>query len=258
LSRIQSEDKNIITVEDPIEYELEGISQVSVNEKIGLTFAHTLRSILRQDPDVVMIGEMRDLETATIAMQASLTGHLVLSTLHTNNAVATITRLRNLGIPSYLVASTITGIIAQRLVRVICPGCKKAERGCREDLAKLGMEDLLTKDLKVYRGIGCPNCGGIGYKGRTGIYEILLLTETMKELIADEASETDLRQAALSQGTRTLAQAGMEKVLQGVTSMGELLRVICTDLDPDSPLSMPAESDPLDRPELQEVRSAAS
>jgi len=258
LSRVQGEEKNIITVEDPIEYELEGISQVPVNEKIGLTFSHTLRSILRQDPDVVMVGEMRDLETATIAMQASLTGHLVLSTLHTNNAVATITRLRNLGIPSYLIASTITGIIAQRLVRKNCPSCKKAEKGCREDLARLGMEEIGTKDLKFYRGTGCPNCGGFGYKGRTGIYEVLVLTEKMKELISDEASESVLRETALSEGTKSLAQAGMEKVLQGITSMGELLRVICTDLDFDSRRSRLAESGRQDPRALQEVHSAAS
>ncbi len=256
LSRIQSEDKNIITVEDPIEYELEGIGQVSVNEKIGLTFAHTLRSILRQDPDVVMVGEMRDLETATIAMQAALTGHLVLSTLHTNSAVATITRLRNLGIPSYLIASTITGIIAQRLVRVICPTCKKEEKGSREDLEKLGLEDSFTKGLKVYRGVGCPSCGGIGYRGRTGIYEILLLTEKMKDLITNEAPETALRQTALSQGTRPLVRAGMDKVLQGVTSMEELLRVICTDQNFGTVLPGSAESDHPDRAELREVRSA--
>lgn len=258
LSRIQSEDKNIITVEEPIEYELEGISQVAVNEKIGLTFSHTLRSILRQDPDVVMIGEMRDFETATIAMQASLTGHLVLSTLHTNNAVATITRLRNLGIPSYLIASTINGIIAQRLVRIICPSCKKAESGCREDLAKLGMESIYTENLKLYRGRGCPNCAGAGFRGRTGIYEVLLLTQNMKDLIAAEASESVLRRAAASQGMKSLVQAGMEKVLQGITTMDELLRVTCTDQDFGAFLPTPVESQPQGRLALQEARCAAS
>lgn len=258
LSRVQSEEKNIITVEDPIEYELEGISQVPVNEKIGLTFSHTLRSILRQDPDVVMVGEMRDLETATIAMQAALTGHLVLSTLHTNNAVATITRLRNLGIPSYLIASTITGVIAQRLVRINCPSCKKAEKGCPEDFAKLGVEDLQTENLKVYRGVGCPNCGGVGYRKRTGVYEILVLTEKMKGLIADEAPESVLRQTALAEGMKSLVHAGMEKVLQGTTSVGELLRVICTDLDFDSHRPRSEEAGCRDQRALREVHSATS
>jgi type IV pilus assembly protein PilB len=257
LSRIQSEDKNIITVEEPIEYELEGISQVAVNEKIGLTFSHTLRSILRQDPDVVMVGEMRDFETATIAMQASLTGHLVLSTLHTNNAVATITRLRNLGIPSYLIASTINGIIAQRLVRVICPSCKKAEPCSREELAKLGAEDIYTEDLKFFRGTGCPNCAGVGFRGRTGIYEVILLTQNLKDLIADEASESVLRRAAASQGMKSLLEAGIEKVLQGITTMDELLRVTCTDQDFGASMSTSADSGTPDRPAFQEARSAA-
>ncbi|RMG60909.1 MAG: type II secretion system protein GspE [Deltaproteobacteria bacterium] len=231
LSRIKSVERNITTIEDPIEYELEGINQVAVNEKVGLTFASALRSILRQDPDVVMVGEMRDTETATIAMQASLTGHLVLSTVHTNNAVSTISRIRNLGIPSYLIASTIIGIVAQRLVRVICPNCKVEDSPSEESLIKLGISGKTSTGLKFYRGKGCSKCGWTGYKGRTGIYEILVFSQRIKDLVASDASESSIRQMAIAEGMKTLAQSGLEKVLKGITSVNEVIRVIQTDED---------------------------
>jgi general secretion pathway protein E len=238
LSTIQSEDKNIVTVEDPVEYELEGISQVSVNEKVGLTFSNALRSILRQDPDVVMVGEMRDLETATIAMQASLTGHLVFSTVHTNDAVATITRLRNLGIPSYLIASSVTGIIAQRLVRILCPHCRQPDKKKEEELVRLGLETRHDDESTFYRANGCPKCGNIGYSGRTGIYEILLFDEEMKDLITSEVPESGIRKAALAGGMETIVRAGLDKVRTGVTSLQELMRVMFVDRDPGPSLGM--------------------
>jgi len=225
LSQIRSIEKNITTIEDPIEYEFAGISQVGVNEKIGRTFASVLRSILRQDPDVIMVGEMRDLDTATIAMRAALTGHLVLSTIHTNSTVATVTRLRNLGIPSYLIASTVIGIIAQRLVRVICPFCKESDTPSHEDLQKLGLAGRDTKVLSFCRGKGCPECGGTGLRGRIAIYELLVLSERVKEYISSEATESSIRQLAIAEGMRTLAQAGMEKVFKGTTSVKALMQV---------------------------------
>jgi len=226
LSTIKSIEKNIITVEDPIEYDLQGATQVAVNEKIGFTFSTALRSILRQDPDVIMIGEMRDLETATIAMQASLTGHLVFSTLHTNDAVATIPRLRNLGIPSFLIASTISGIIAQRLVRVLCPHCKIAFKVKKRDVARLGPNAENAIGMELFKPTGCPKCNNTGYCGRTGIYEMLVVSYKMQDLISREGSETEIRRLACSEGMKTLIQMGLDKALEGVTSNEELLQVI--------------------------------
>jgi type II secretory ATPase GspE/PulE/Tfp pilus assembly ATPase PilB-like protein/RNA polymerase subunit RPABC4/transcription elongation factor Spt4 len=176
-----------------------------------------------------MVGEMRDLATATIAMQASLTGHLVLSTLHTNNSVASLTRLRDLGIPSYLIASTIIGIIAQRLVRAICPRCKTRDDPSQESLEKLALVAHSAKGQEFYRGAGCEQCGETGYSGRTGIYEMLVLSQRVREYIAREATEATIRQLALSEGMKLLVHAGREKILQGVTSVNEVLRVIQTD-----------------------------
>ncbi len=225
LNKIKSVDRNVTTIEDPIEYELAGINQVAVQDKIGLTFANTLRALLRQDPDVVMLGEMRDLETATIAMQAALTGHLVLSTIHTNNAVATVSRLRNLGIAPYLIASTVVGIVAIRLVRLICPKCRVEERPSDKDLERLG----LVQDkgsYTFYRGHGCAMCGGTGYRGRTGVFEVLPFSQPIRDLVTAGASETDIRQMALSKGMTTLGQAGLEKVKAGLTTLSELYTVV--------------------------------
>ena len=227
LNRIKSVEDNITTIEDPIEYELPGINQVAVQEKIGLSFAVMLRSMLRQDPDIIMVGEMRDLDTTTIAVQAALTGHLVLSTINTNSAAATITRLRDLGVPSFMIASTIVGIVAQRLVRKICPKCREKTDPTERDILRLG----ISADIPVYRGAGCPECGGTGYKGRTGVYEILTLTPPIRELIAGNATENEIRQAAISRGMVTLGRSALEKVTSGITTTDEVYRVVETDAD---------------------------
>ena len=225
LNRIKSVDRNITTIEDPIEYELPGVNQVAVQDKIGLTFANTFRALLRQDPDVVMLGEMRDLETATIAMQAALTGHLVLSTVHTNNAVSTVSRLRNLGIPPYLIASTVIGIVAIRLVRLICPKCRVQETPSEKDLERFSLTRNGEGNV-FYRGEGCPACGGTGFRGRTGIFELLTFSQPIRDLVAANAAETDIRQLALSKGMTTLGQAGLEKVKAGLTTLSELYSVV--------------------------------
>ncbi len=227
LNRIKSVEENITTIEDPIEYELGGINQVAVQEKIGLTFPSMLRALLRQDPDIIMVGEMRDAETAFIAVQAALTGHLVFSTIHTNSCVATVTRLRDLGIPSYLIASTIVGLVAQRLVRKICPKCRVKTEPTERDILRLG----LNPSVPVYRGEGCPGCNGTGYKGRVGIFEILPFTQPIRDLIAANATENELRQAAISRGMVTLGRNSLEKVVAGVTTVDEVFRVVETDAD---------------------------
>jgi type IV pilus assembly protein PilB len=227
LNRIKSVEDNITTIEDPIEYELAGVNQVAVQEKIGLSFAVMLRSMLRQDPDIIMVGEMRDLETTTIAVQAALTGHLVLSTIHTNSSAATITRLRDIGVPSYLIASTIVGIVAQRLVRKICPKCRVKIDPTERDTLRLG----ISAAVPVYRGAGCHECGGTGYKGRTGIYEILTFTQPIRDLIASNATENEIRQEAISRGMVTLGRSALEKVTSGITTTDEVYRVVETDAD---------------------------
>jgi len=227
LNRIKCVEDNITTIEDPIEYELEGINQVAVQEKIGLSFAIMLRSMLRQDPDIIMLGEMRDLDTATIAVQAALTGHLVLSTIHTNSSVATITRLRDLGIPSYMIASTIVGIVAQRLVRKICQKCRVKADPTELDILRLG----ISSGIPVYRGVGCPDCAGTGYRGRTGIYEILTFSQAVRDQIAGNATENEIRQGAISRGMVTLGRAALEKVTSGITTTEEVYRVVETDAD---------------------------
>lgn len=227
LNRIKNIARNITTIEDPIEYEIPGVNQVAIQEKIGLTFAVMLRSILRQDPDVIMVGEMRDLETTTIAMQAALTGHLVLSTMHTNSAAGTVTRLRNLGVPSYLVASTIIGIVAQRLVRVICAKCKVKAVPSGRDARRFGLEG--DGETALYRGEGCPACGGTGYRGRTGVFEILPFTQQVRDLVASDAPETEIRQAATAAGMVTLARSALDKVKAGITTIEELCRVVETE-----------------------------
>jgi type IV pilus assembly protein PilB len=230
LTRIRSLDRNITTIEDPIEYEIAGINQVAIQDKIGMTFASTLRSMLRQDPDIIMLGEMRDLETVTIAMQAALTGHLVFSTIHTNSAVATITRLRNLGAPSYLVGSTINCILAQRLVRVICTKCRVRYEAPERDLARIGFRRK-KEDIVFYRGEGCPACSGTGYRGRTGVFEILPFTQQVRDLVTSNATETDIRQQAIASGMITLARAALEKVKAGITTLEEMYRVVETEED---------------------------
>lgn len=226
IQALKSETKNIVTVEDPIEYSLEEINQVQVHPEIGLTFATCLRSILRQDPNVILIGEIRDLETAEIAIRAAMTGHLVLSTLHTNDAPATITRLLDIGIPRYLVASSLIGVIAQRLVRCICSRCKIAAPASDEGLASLRIPSESVKTTPFYHGKGCPSCNYLGYYGRIGLFEMLEITPPLRELISGRASEQDLRSVALAAQMRSLWEDGLEKLKEGITTLDELLRVV--------------------------------
>ncbi|MBI5101783.1 MAG: type II secretion system ATPase GspE [Nitrospirae bacterium] len=230
LNRVHSEEKNIITVEDPVEYQMKGIGQVQVNPRIGLTFATGLRSILRQDPDVIMVGEIRDVETAEIAIQASLTGHLVLSTLHTNDAPSAVIRLIDMGVEPFLVASSLAGVLAQRLVRVVCPHCREAyepsvsERKYFEELPGGKSDNFL-----LYRGGGCDKCNGQGYLGRTGIFELLVMDGNCRKLITERPDARLLRDAAIASGMSTLRADGFEKALGGITTLEEVLRVTRKD-----------------------------
>ena len=223
LSELNKEDVNIITVEDPVEANIDGINQVQVNNKANLTFASALRSILRQDPDIIMIGEIRDQETASIAVQASITGHLVVSTLHTNSAASTITRLADMGIEPYLIADSTIGVIAQRLARRLCPDCKRAKKADAEDL------ELLLKgpdeDITIYEPCGCPKCDGTGFRGRIGVYEIMEVTQPLKTIISKNGSAEDIKNKALEEGMSTLRMSATKYVLQGITSIKEMMRV---------------------------------
>ncbi len=221
LKEINKPEVNVITVEDPVEYKLDGINQVQVNVKAGLTFANGLRSILRQDPDIIMIGEIRDSETAEIAIRASITGHLVLSTIHTNDSASSVARLVDMGIEPYLVSSSLVGVTAQRLVRNICPRCKTAYRPTHDEMLLLKMKD----PEPLYKGAGCPNCNFTGYKGRSGIHEILVVTKEIRELVNRRASIDQLAQMAMRQGTVTLQQSCRELVLSGITTVDELIKV---------------------------------
>jgi general secretion pathway protein E len=220
LSELNNSSRNILTVEDPIEYQLEGIGQTQVNTKVDMTFARGLRAILRQDPDVVMIGEIRDLETAEIAVQASLTGHLVLSTLHTNTAVGAVTRLRDMGIEPFLLSSSLLGSLAQRLVRLLCPHCKEAYPSSTREMELIGVGETQT----LYHPKGCERCNQQGYRGRTGIYELVRIDETMRRMIHEHAGEQALEQHARMY-TPGIRQDGWRKVLAGDTSVEEVLRV---------------------------------
>jgi type IV pilus assembly protein PilB len=225
MREVRSEEVNIITVEDPVEYELAGINQVQINEKVGLTFPFILRSILRQDPNVIMIGEIRDQETAEIALQASLTGHLVLSTMHTNDAPAAITRLVDIGMPPYLIASSILGVVAQRLVRKICPDCKEEYVPEHEILSRLSLNKEQLP-FKFYRGTGCAKCGQLGYKGRTVIEEVMIMGHKMRELIQSSASIDVIREAAMATGMASLGVSGLQKVEKGITTLDEVLKAV--------------------------------
>ncbi len=221
LSTINSVEKNIITIEDPVEYELPLIRQTQVNVKAGLTFANGLRSILRQDPDIIMVGEIRDKETSEIAIQASLTGHLVFSTLHTNNAPSALTRLLDMGIEPYLISSSIIGILAQRLVRAICPKCKESYEV--QDAALKNLK--LTRETKLFHGKGCLSCKNTGFQGRIGIFELLLMNDEIKNMVTAKTSANEIRKKAIEQGMSTLYDDGMKKVKSGITTPEELLRV---------------------------------
>ncbi len=225
LSAINSREQNIITVEDPIEYQLPGVGQIQVNTKINLTFAQGLRSILRQDPDVIMIGEIRDSETAKIAVQAALTGHLVFSTLHTNDSAGALARLVEMGVEPFLAASALVGVLAQRLVRTICPHCRQSYQPDKQLLAELFDGTEVPKQATFYRGRGCSHCMQVGYLGRTGLYELLEVTDPIRRLVSSNADTATIRQQALKMGLRTLRQAGLAKVLSGETTVEEILRV---------------------------------
>jgi general secretion pathway protein E len=222
LSQINSPDKKIITIEDPIEYQIDGINQIQVKPKIGLTFATGLRHIVRQDPDIIMIGEIRDIETADIAIQSALTGHLVFSTLHTNDAPGAVTRLLDMGVESFLVSSSIIGVLAQRLVRVICPSCKEPFVPKQEVIDSIKTLDLNTT---TYHGTGCEACRYTGYKGRTGIFELMGITDEIRHLVLEKASSDVIRQRSIAQGMQVLRDCGWHKVSQGITSIEEVLRV---------------------------------
>ncbi len=223
LSELNKEDVNIITVEDPVEANIDGINQVQVNTKANLTFASALRSILRQDPDIIMIGEIRDQETASIAVQASITGHLVVSTLHTNSAASTITRLADMGIEPYLIADSTIGVIAQRLVRRLCPECKRKKKADAEELELLQMEP--DADVTVYEPCGCPRCDGTGFKGRIGVYEIMEVSQPLKSIISKGGTAEDIKNKALEEGMSTLRMSATKYVLEGITSVQEMMRV---------------------------------
>jgi len=225
LSTINSTDKNIITIEDPIEYQLDGVGQIQVNPKIDLTFARGLRSIVRQDPDVILVGEIRDLETAEIAIQSALTGHLVFSTLHTNDSASAVTRLIDMGIEPFLVTSSVIAILAQRLVRVICPKCKEEHHPDEQSLAKIGITSKMLQGRKIYRGTGCPACLNTGYAGRTGIFELLIVNEAIQNLILKTSDSNAIKQKAIAYGMVTLRQNGAQKVLSGITTIEEVFRV---------------------------------
>lgn len=223
LSELNKEDVNIITVEDPVEANIDGINQVQVNNKANLTFASALRSILRQDPDIIMIGEIRDQETASIAVQASITGHLVVSTLHTNSAASTITRLADMGIEPYLIADSMIGVIAQRLVRRLCPECKKAKKADAEELEMLMLPQ--GTEQTIYEPCGCPRCDGTGFRGRIGVYEIMEMSQPLKLIISKNGTAEDIKEKALEEGMNTLRMSATRYVLEGITSVQEMMRV---------------------------------
>jgi general secretion pathway protein E len=231
LSRINSPEKNIITIEDPIEYQLHGVGQMQVNPKIDLTFASGLRSILRQDPDVIMVGEIRDLETAEIAIQAALTGHLVFSTLHTNDSFGAMTRLLDMGIEPFLVSSSVIAVMAQRLVRRVCNACREPYQPSREELEELGITPQRIQGETIYRpGAGCPQCKRTGYRGRTGIHELLVVDDEIRALVMKQADAAAIRRAATARGMNTLREDGADKVVAGMTTVEEVLRVTQEDL----------------------------
>ncbi|MEW6335189.1 MAG: type II secretion system ATPase GspE, partial [Thermodesulfobacteriota bacterium] len=225
LSSINSSEVNIITIEDPIEYQIEGIGQIQVNPKIDLTFAQGLRSIVRQDPDVILVGEIRDRETAEIAIQSSLTGHLVFSTLHTNDAASAVTRLIDMGIEPFLVTSSVLAIIAQRLVRILCPKCKEAYTPDDESLANLGVDRKQLERHPLYRKKGCSACMNTGYRGRTAIFEILILDDPLKRLILTTSDSNQIGDEAMKRGMTNLLSDGAQKVLEGTTTIEEVFRV---------------------------------
>ena len=222
LSRINRSDRNIITIDDPVEIQLPGVGQIEVNPKIGLSFANALRSVLRQDPNVILVGEIRDLETAEIAIQASLTGHLVFSTLHTNDAPSAITRMVDMGVEAYLVASSLVAVLAQRLVRVLCKECREAYTPTADALAEIGIKS--KDEVQVFRAVGCGQCHNTGYRGRVGIFELMLVDDAVRNLVTQSIDAKTIKRTAIERGMNTLRADGARKVLDGVTSIEEVLR----------------------------------
>ncbi|NOY44908.1 MAG: type IV-A pilus assembly ATPase PilB [Deltaproteobacteria bacterium] len=229
LSELNTPETNISTAEDPVEFNLPGINQVQIHEEIGLNFAAALRSFLRQDPDIIMVGEIRDFETAEIAIKAALTGHMVLSTLHTNDAPSTVNRLLNMGVEPFLVASATNLIVAQRLARRICPNCKEAVEVPAQALLDIGVPSDRIGTFTCYRGTGCANCADTGFKGRVALYEVLVITDEIKELILNGASALELKQEAVRQGMKTLRMSGITKLMEGMTTLEEVVRVTVKD-----------------------------
>jgi type IV pilus assembly protein PilB len=229
LSELNQPDVNVSTAEDPVEYNLFGINQVQQHDEIGLNFAASLRSFLRQDPDIIMVGEIRDFETAEIAVKAALTGHLVLSTLHTNDAPATISRLLNMGVEPFLITASVNLVLAQRLARRICSECKQEIEFDPEALADIGLTAEQVAKTKVMKGAGCPTCNNTGYKGRVALYEVMRFTDSLKEMVLQGASTAELKAAAIKAGMSTLRMSGIKKVIDGVTTPEEILRVTMAD-----------------------------
>lgn len=224
LNSLNSEDIKILTAEDPVEFNFKGINQVNVNQEVGMTFAAALKAFLRQDPDIIMVGEIRDYETAEIAIKAAMTGHLVFSTLHTNDSAATIGRLVDIGVPPYMIASSVTMVLAQRLGRRLCQSCKKPARHSPEELLKMGFLEDEVQDLKIYAPIGCSECNGLGYRGRVGFFELMEVTEEVAKAISAEVPEDQLRKISVNEGMTPLREAALKKVRQGITSVEEALR----------------------------------
>jgi len=224
LSRINTMEVNILTAEDPVEYNLMGINQVLVRNEVGMTFAAALKAFLRQDPNIIMVGEIRDMETGSIAIKAALTGHLVLSTLHTNDAPSTVTRMIDMGIEPFNVASAVNLIVAQRLVRRVCSSCKAEQKYSDEELHALGIPLAQAKQLTFFKGQGCDTCGGTGYKGRQGLYEVMALSSALRRMVLKGASTEELREQAVKEGMLTLRSDGMVKVKRGVTTLDEVVK----------------------------------
>jgi type IV pilus assembly protein PilB len=224
LSELNEISEKLITTEDPVEYDIDGIIQIPIDHDIGVTFASCLRAILRQDPDIILVGEIRDLETAEIAVQASLTGHLVFSTLHTNDAPSTITRMKDMGIPTFLITATVEAILAQRLVRRICTQCREVTEPTLEVLHELGVSDDVTKEIKFYRGKGCNNCNNTGYKGRIGLFELMVMNDDLRDMIMRNVTTDELRNKAVEYGMITLRDYGKKFVLEGLTTAEEVVR----------------------------------
>ena len=229
LSELNSPSEKIVTTEDPVEYDIDGIIQIPINHEIGVTFASALRAILRQDPDKILVGEIRDLETAEIAVQASLTGHTVFSTLHTNDAPSTVTRMKDMGVPTFLITATVEAILAQRLVRRICPECREETEPSEEMLLELRIDPAKVKGKKVFRGAGCSTCSNTGYKGRIGLFELMIMDDELREMINEDCNTDELRDRAQSKGMKLLRDIGIRYMFEGLTTMDEIVRETVLD-----------------------------